>query len=100
MESKGTHLRICILLDHYKEGDPSHDFFLKKKNCIMYLRIFVLSLNSSFFIRRKKKSHVLAQSLPDFIPATKNDNTNKSEGCFLFVCLIKFFQAVWSNTAG
>lgn len=54
MESKGTHLRICILLDHYKEGDPSHDFFLKKKNCIMYLRIFVLSLNSSFFIRRKK----------------------------------------------
>lgn len=83
MESKGTHLRICILLDHYKEGDPSHDL---KKNCIMYLRIFVLSLNSSFFIRRKKKSHVLAQSLPDFIPATKNDNNNKSEGCFcLFV---------------
>lgn len=51
MESKGTHLRICILLDHYKEGDPSYDL---KKNCIMYLRIFVLSLNSSFFIRRKK----------------------------------------------
>lgn len=53
MGSKGTHLRICILLAHYKEGDPSYVFFFKK-NCIMYLHIFVLSLNSSFFIRRKK----------------------------------------------
>lgn len=41
MESKGTHLRICILLDHYKEGDPSHDFFLKKKKTVLCTYVFL-----------------------------------------------------------
>lgn len=51
MESKGTHLNICISIPLQRRGH----FKWGKKSCIMYLSVSVLSLNSSFFIRRKKK---------------------------------------------
>lgn len=87
MKNKGTHcLEVALFC-------PIAVKEIKKS--IVLLSVYALSLNSSFFMKiRKTKSPMHWQNQSNFIPAS---NDNKKGPLFFF--LIKFFQAMCSNTA-